>query len=54
MEPTLPGFNQYCSELMCLAQGHNTVTPVGIEPRTIKCCIPMAAYINVVYIWGPT
>ena len=28
----LPGFNQYCREFMCLAQGHNTVTPVGIEP----------------------
>ena len=34
MEPTLPGFNQNCSELMCLAQGHNTAMPVGIEPRT--------------------
>ena len=33
-EPTLPGFNKYCRELMCLAQKHNTVTPVGIEPRT--------------------
>ena len=22
MEPTLPGFNQYCRELTCLAQGH--------------------------------
>ena len=32
--PTLPGFNQYCRELMCLAQGHNTVMPVGIESRT--------------------
>ena len=21
---------------MCLAQGHNTVTPVGIEPRTSR------------------
>ena len=31
-EPTLPGFNQYCRELMCLAQGHNTMSPVGIEP----------------------
>ena len=34
MEPMLPGFNQYCRELMCLAQGHNTVPPVGIKPRT--------------------
>ena len=34
MEPTLPVLNQYCRELMCLAQGHNTVTHVGIEPRT--------------------
>ena len=33
-EPTLPGFNQYFRELMCLAQGYNTVTLVGIEPRT--------------------
>ena len=35
-EPTLPGFNQYCRELMCLAQGHNTVPPFGIEPRTSR------------------
>ena len=35
-EPTLPGFNQYCRELMHLAQGHNMVTPVGIEPRTSR------------------
>ena len=35
-EPTLPGFNQYCRELMCLALGHNTVLPVGIEPRTSR------------------
>ena len=28
------GFNQYSRELMCIAQGHNTVTLVGIEPRT--------------------
>ena len=27
-----PGFNQYCRELMCLAQGHNRGPPVGIEP----------------------
>ena len=33
-EPTLPGFNKYSRELMCLAQGRNTVTPAGIEPRT--------------------
>ena len=32
----LPGFNQHCRELMCLAQGHNTVTHVGIEPRTAR------------------
>ena len=30
----LPEFNQCCRELMCLAQGHNTMTPVGIKPRT--------------------
>ena len=29
MEPTLSRFNQYCRELMCLAQRHNTVTPVA-------------------------
>ena len=38
MEPMLPGFNQYCSELMCLAlclaQGHNTVPLVGIKSKT--------------------
>ena len=35
-EPTLPGFNQYSLELhvMYLAQGHNTVPPVGFAPRT--------------------
>ena len=33
---TLPQYNQYCRELMCLAQGHNTKTPVGIEPRTSR------------------
>ena len=32
-EPPLPGFNQYSGTLMCLAQGHNMVPPVGIEPR---------------------
>ena len=35
------GSNQYSGVLMCLAQGHNTVQPVGIEPRTspftVKC-----------------
>ena len=30
------GFNQYCRELMCLSQGHNTVPLVGIEPRTSR------------------
>ena len=35
-EPMLAGFNQYCRELMCLAQGHNMVMPVGIEPRTSR------------------
>ena len=33
---TLLGFDQYCRKLMCLAQGHNPVTPVGIEPRTSR------------------
>ena len=40
-EPTLPGFNQYYRELVCLAQGHNTVTPVGIELRTSQFGSPM-------------
>ena len=26
--------NQYSRELMCLAQGHNNVTQLGIKPRT--------------------
>ena len=30
------GFNQYSRELICLAQGHNTVTLVGIAPRTSR------------------
>ena len=30
----IPGANLFCRELMCLAQGHNTAPPVGIEPRT--------------------
>ena len=30
------GFNQYSRELVCLAQGHNTVTLMGIEPRTSR------------------
>ena len=29
--PTLPGFNQFCRELMCFAQGHNMVPPVGFD-----------------------
>ena len=33
-EPTLPGFNQYCRKLMCLAQGPNTVPLVGISIRS--------------------
>ena len=40
MDPTLPGFNQYCRELMCLAQGHNKVTHVGIETRTSLFGVP--------------
>ena len=32
----LPGFNQHCRELMCLAQGHNMVLRMGIEPRTSR------------------
>ena len=33
-EPMLPGYNQFYRELMCLAQGHNTMPPVGIESKT--------------------
>ena len=29
----LLGFNKYTGELMCLAQGHNTVLPVRIKSR---------------------
>ena len=36
MDPTLPGFNQYCRELKCLAQGHNN----GIETRTSLFGVP--------------
>ena len=32
-EPTLLGFNQYCRELMRLAQGHDTVPPWGSNSR---------------------
>ena len=43
-EPTLPGFNQYCRELMCLVQGHNTVPPLGgSNPGPLDC---KAFYIN--------
>ena len=38
-EPPFPGCNKYCRE--CLAQGHNTVTPVGIEPRTSLFALPL-------------
>ena len=37
----LPGFNQYCRELMCIAQGHNMVPLVGIEPGTSRFGSPM-------------
>ena len=33
---TLPVYEQYCWELMCLAQEHNAVPRVGIEPVTIR------------------
>ena len=36
MEPTLSGFSHCSKELMCLAQGHKTVPPGGIEPRTSR------------------
>ena len=28
------GIYLYSVELLCLSQGHNTVVPVGVEPRT--------------------
>ena len=60
MEPTHPGLNQYCRELMCLAQGHNTVTLVGNEPRTSRFGVrhstttpPCSLYtfVNFVYMY---
>ena len=30
---TASGINQYCRELICLAQGRNTMPTVGIEPK---------------------
>ena len=35
MEPSLPGFNQYCGDLMCLTQGHGMVLPVGITETSL-------------------
>ena len=29
-------FNQYFGESECLTQGHNTMPPLGIEPRTAR------------------
>ena len=46
------GFNQYSRGSMCLAQGHNTVTLVGIEPRTSRFGVrhsttrPILAYFS--------
>ena len=49
-EPTLPRFNRFCRELMCLAQGHTTVTPAVIEPRTsrfgVRRSLPSIFYIK--------
>ena len=36
----LPGFNQYCRELMCLAPGHNRVPLVGIKHKTSPFGVP--------------
>ena len=30
---TFPMYNQYFRKLMYVAQGHNTVPPVGVEPE---------------------
>ena len=32
----LPGLNQYLAWINVLAQGHNTVTPVRLEPATLR------------------
>ena len=46
----LPGLNQYYGKqgLMCLAQGHNTVTPVRLEPAVlhsqVKHSIPLSQW----------
>ena len=35
-EPPLPGFNQYCGELMCIAQGYNTLAHVGYRSQDLE------------------
>ena len=40
------GFNKYSRELMCLAQGHNSMTLVGIEPRfEVRCSTTTHCFI---------
>ena len=51
--------NQYCRELMCLAQGHNTMTHVIIEPRTSRfgvrrCTITPPRSLFVDCTWATT
>ena len=41
MEPTLPGFNQYCRELMCLAEGHSMVPLGEIKHNTESEALPL-------------
>ena len=35
----LPGLNQYLARLNDLAQGHNIVTPVRLEPAAPRSCV---------------
>ena len=40
------GVNQCTGELICLAQGHNMVPPVGIIPRTSLCSDALPLHHN--------
>ena len=51
----LPGLNQYLARIYVLAQGHNTVTPVRLEPTALSHesstialshCAPFLMYLN--------
>ena len=56
-EPTLPGFNQYCRELMCLAQGHNTMagSNPGIlhsesDAQPLRHCAPYTIFLMKIHL----